>query len=77
VVTRKRKEPQNKSTSNLGKKYQPSLDLVSLGTLPSSSAFSLPPQLLNATVTWFDLQEANIMFQTKAAEQNALEAIHK
>ena len=76
VVTRKRKKPQNKSIDSPGKKYQPSLDLVSSGVLPSSSACSPPTQLLNATVTWFDSPEANIMFRTKAAEQNALEAIH-
>ncbi len=76
MVTRKWKKPQNKSISNPGKKYQPSLDLVSLGMVSSSSAYSPPPQLLNATVTWFDSLEANIMFQTKAAKQNALEAIH-
>ncbi len=44
--------------------------------MPSSSAYSPPPQLLNATVSWLDSLEANIMFRTKAAEQNALEAIH-
>ncbi len=44
--------------------------------MPSSLAYSPLSQLLNATVTWFDSLEANIMFQTKAAEQNALEAIH-
>ncbi len=76
VVTRKRKKPQNKSISSTGKNDQPSLDLVSLGVMPSSSAYSPPPQLLNATVTWFDSPEANIMFRTKAAEQNSLESIH-
>jgi hypothetical protein len=74
-VTRKRKKPQNESTNvSLGKKIQPTLDFKSLGTLPSSLAYS-PSPLLNQPISWFDSPEAKTLFRTKLDEENASEAI--
>ena len=73
MVTRKRKNPQNKSITSPGKKMQPSLDSESSGLMPSSSGSPPSPehmllgeeygnQPFNPSVIWFCSPEAHVLF---------------